>query len=245
MRIKTYINNINNFIKNINNYIKNNKIKLNILLVSSIILISLIIINFDASSLNSLFINYEDILVINEINTHKEDKTVTPPSDSNQSQDNNKVTFVNNVANLNNWTFPVAGNYAITTYYSYSHKAIDIYSYNGYGANILAANNGTVITVNNSCTRGDASCNGRRGNYIVINHNAGNYYTVYMHLSQTKVNVGDTVTAGQVIGAMGNTGYVIPAPTYSNPYGGTHLHFCLFKGEPYRGGYAINPYTVY
>ena len=60
-----------------------------------------------------------------------------------------------------------------------------------------------------------------------------------------KVNVGDTVTAGQVIGAMGNTGYVIPAPTYSNPYGGTHLHFCLFKGEPYRGGYAINPYTVY
>ncbi len=245
MRIKTYINNINNFIKNINNYIKNNKLKLNILLISSIILISLIIINFDASSLNSLFINYEDSLVINEINTHKEDKTITPPSSSSQSQDNNKVTFVNNVANLNNWTFPVAGNYAITTYYSYSHKAIDIYSYDGYGANILAANNGTVITVNNSCTRGDASCNGRRGNYIVINHNAGNYYTVYMHLSQTKVNVGDTVTAGQVIGAMGNTGYVIPAPTYSNPYGGTHLHFCLFKGEPYRGGYAINPYTVY
>lgn len=249
MQIKDYFNKINNYLKRISNYLKQNKLKINILLVISIILIGLIIINVDESSLNSLFINYEDSLVINEVNTHKEDKkedtTITTSDNNNQTVEKNKATFVNNVANLNNWTFPVAGNYAITTYYSYSHKAIDIYSYNGYGANILAANNGTVITVDNSCTRGDASCNGRRGNYIVINHNAGNYYTVYMHLAQTKVNVGDTVSAGQVIGSMGNTGYVIPAPTYSNPYGGTHLHFCLFKGEPYRGGYAINPYTVY
>ena len=154
MQIKDYFNKINNYLKKISNYLKQNKLKINILLVISIILIGLIIINVDESSLNSLFINYEDSLVINEVNTHKEDKkedtTITTSDNNNQTVEKNKATFVNNVANLNNWTFPVAGNYAITTYYSYSHKAIDIYSYNGYGANILAANNGTVITVNNS-----------------------------------------------------------------------------------------------
>lgn len=222
---------------------KISKLKINLILISSIIIIALIAINNDDYSLNSLVINYEDNLVIKEIDT--ETKEETKESNIFNNTVATKVSFVNNVADLNNWKFPVDGNYAITTYYSSYHRAIDIYSYNGYGANILAANNGTVITVNNSCYRGDASCNGKRGNYIVINHNNGNYYTVYMHLAQTYVKTGDTVTAGDIIGSMGNTGYVIPAPTNSNPYGGTHLHFCVFKGEPYKGGYAINPFNLY
>ena len=44
---------------------------------------------------------------------------------------------------------------------------------------------------------------------------------------------------------MGNTGNVIPVPTAASPYLGTHLHFCLYIGEPYRGGYAVNPMRLY
>lgn len=209
------------------------KFKINLVLVASAFIIAYGIFFIDNDYLNSLFIDYNDNLVINEVNIAKRDSNVV------------NVSFVNGVANLDKWVFPVSGNYTITTYYSSSHRAIDIYSYSGYGSSILAANNGTVITDSAGCYRGDVSCNGRRGNYVVINHNNGNYYTVYMHLAEIYVKVGDTVSAGDVIASMGNTGHVIPLPTSSNPYGGTHLHFCVFIGEPYKGGYAINPFNLY
>lgn len=218
---------------------KINKKKINAFLIINITIISLIIINTNDYSLNSLFIDYDDNFVINEVNTG------TPPSNNTTNNIPVPISYKNNVADLNNWVFPVKGKYAITTYYSSSHRALDIYDYNGYGSNIVAANNGTVLTVRTNCYRGDLSCNGKRGNYIVINHNNGNYYTVYMHLAESYVKEGDTISAGDAIGSMGNTGNVIPVPTTSNPYGGTHLHFCLFIGEPYNGGYAINPYNVY
>lgn len=195
----------------------------------------------DSYSLNSLIIDYEEDFVIDEVNVLEEKDTMVEVNDTNKVQ----LVSKNNVGDFSRWVFPVQGNYLITTYYSYSHKAIDIYSYSGLGSPILSANNGTVIKSVSGCSVGDLSCNGRRGNYVVINHNSGNYYTVYMHLKDIYVNVGDTVEAGQTIGSMGNTGYVIPAPTSSNPYGGTHLHFCVYIGEPDRGGYAINPFDLY
>ena len=61
-----------------------------------------------------------------------------------------------------------------------------------------------------------------------------------MHLNQINVKVGDTVSVGQVIGTMGNTGNVIPVPNESNPFGGTHLHFVLMKNNN-----PINPNLFY
>lgn len=219
------------------------KLKLNLLLVSSIILIIFILISIDGYSLNSLLIDYNQDFVINEVDVGK----VKGDKVGNKSSGNSNVVLVskNNIADLNKWVFPVQGSYVITTYYGYGHKAIDIYSYSGIGSPIVAANNGTVVTVRTGCVVGDLSCNGRGGNYIVINHNNSNYYTVYMHLKDIYVNVGDMVETGDTIGSMGNTGYVIPAPTSSNPNGGTHLHFCVYMGDPNRGGYAINPLDLY
>lgn len=219
------------------------RLKINFILVSSIIFIVCIIISFDTYSLNSLLINYDDSFVINYVNIGKNSDEKTSEDSSNLS--NSNVALVNNVANLNNWVFPVGGSYLITTYYGYDHRAIDIYSYNGMGSPIVSANNGTVVKVAGGCVSGNLNCNGRGGNYVVINHNNGNYYTVYMHLKDIYVSVGDSVGADQVIGTMGNTGYVIPAPTSSNPYGGTHLHFCVYIGDPDRGGYAVNPFDLY
>jgi murein DD-endopeptidase MepM/ murein hydrolase activator NlpD len=67
-----------------------------------------------------------------------------------------------------------------------------------------------------------------------------------MHLAAIYVKPGQVVSRGQRIAAMGNTGYVVPTPPYgSSSYAGTHLHYGLWIGHPDRGGYAINPMSVY
>lgn len=156
--------------------------------------------------------------------------------------------YVPNTADLSYWSWPTSKPYTITTGYQYRwgqfHAAIDIYV--GFGSPIYAANNGTVYAVGSGCVRGDTSCNQTRGNYIIINHNIGGYYTQYMHLNTVLVKPGQTVSRGQKIGTMGNTGYVVPTPAYgSSSYSGTHLDFGLWKGIPYNGGYTLNPYSVY
>ena len=40
---------------------------------------------------------------------------------------------------------------------------------------------------------------------------------------------------GQKIGTMGQSGYAF----------GTHLHFSVFRGYPFVGGYTINPLSLY
>ena len=156
--------------------------------------------------------------------------------------------YVPDVADLSSWAWPTNRPYTITTYFEYRwgqmHRAIDIAV--GYGSPIYAANNGTVYAVGNNCVRGDTNCNMTRGNYIIINHNIGNYYTQYMHLATVLVKPGQIVSRGQKIATMGNTGYVVPTPAWdSNSYAGTHLDFGVWKGIPYDGGYAINPLNLY
>lgn len=156
--------------------------------------------------------------------------------------------YVPEVADLSYWAWPTVRPYTITTYYEYRwgsfHNAIDIAG-PGFGSDIYSANNGVVYKVGTGCSPGQYSCNGSRGNYIIINHNAGNYYTEYMHLASVSVSQGQTVARGQKIGAMGNTGYVVPGPSAYSPYAGTHLHFGVYKGVPYAGGYTVNPLGLY
>ena len=152
------------------------------------------------------------------------------------------------VADLSHWAWPTDTPYTITTYFGYRwgsmHAALDIYG-PGYGSNIYAANNGTVVETKGGCVPGNISCNGRQGNYILINHNAGNYYTQYMHLSTILVKEGQVVSRGQKIATMGNTGEVYTTPNSSSPYSGTHLHFAAWRGYPHRGGSPFDPFTLY
>lgn len=153
--------------------------------------------------------------------------------------------YAPSVADLSYWAWPTERPYTITSGYGYRwgefHDALDIYV--GYGSSIYAANNGVVYRVGTGCVAGNLSCNSRQGNFVVINHNAGGYYTIYMHMREVNVSVGQTVARGQRIGTMGNTGNVYPVPSSYNPYGGTHLHFSVRIGSAY--GSHINPLRLY
>ncbi len=153
--------------------------------------------------------------------------------------------YAPNVADLSYWAWPTEKPYTITTYFEYRwgsfHDALDIYV--GYGSPIYVANNGVVVDAKSGCYPGDTRCNGGRGNYVIVNHNVGGYYTIYMHLKEYYVSIGQTVVRGQKIAAMGNTGYVVPTPSSGNPYGGTHLHFSVRVGGP--NATPINPLSLY
>lgn len=90
----------------------------------------------------------------------------------------------------------------------------------GYGAEILAAASGRVVT---------AGWVSGYGNYTVIDHGGG-LMTAYGHQSSFAVSVGQTVTQGQVIGYVGSTGNST----------GPHLHF-----EVYVNGATVDPKSYF
>lgn len=93
-------------------------------------------------------------------------------------------------------------------------KSQGIHGYNGVdlaaptGTPIMASADGTVILARTS------GYNGGYGLYVVIRHSNGTQ-TLYAHMSRVNVRVGQSVSQGEVIGAVGNTGRST----------GPHIHF--------------------
>ncbi len=95
------------------------------------------------------------------------------------------------------------------------HTGIDIGA--GYGTSIKAVDGGTVIL--------SGWCGGY-GNTVIIDHGKG-VSTLYAHASRLYVSKGETVSKGQVVAAVGSTGYST----------GPHLHF-----EFRQNGVPVNPW---
>lgn len=137
------------------------------------------------------------------------------------------------------YVWPTPGHFYITSYYSedrgsYYHGGLDIAGSNFMGATTVAADSGTVIDSYSACTHnwgkyGSCGCNGGWGNYVWIDHGNGKA-TIYAHLSYPVVYYGDYVSAGQVIGYAGSTGYST----------GAHLHF-----ETRYNGVRYDPLSEY
>ena len=98
---------------------------------------------------------------------------------------------------------------------STNHKGTDIGRV-GYTSPIYASKAGTVIV---------SQYSNSYGNYVVISHGSGNT-TLYGHMSSRKVQVGQYVNQGDVIGITGSTGNST----------GPHLHF-----EITENGQRVNP----
>lgn len=113
--------------------------------------------------------------------------------------------------------WPASG--GLAQYFSWYHPAIDIDNLGG--GPIYAADGGTVTMAGWPDSYG-------YGNRIEINH-GNSYTTLYAHLSAIYVSPGQTVSKGDVIGAMGSTGRS----------SGTHLHL-----EIRRDGIPLNPLSL-
>lgn len=137
-----------------------------------------------------------------------------------------------------NW--PVPSSRRITSPYGYRihpltgtskmHKGIDIGA--GNGAQIVAAESGTVIKVVTGCTHNygksrSCGCGGGYGNYLIISHGSG-LATIYAHCASITVSTGTKVTRGQTIATVGSTGSST----------GFHCHF-----EIQVNGVVKNPST--
>ena len=108
----------------------------------------------------------------------------------------------------------------ITRGFGNGHTGVDLGWQTTQTDGILAHSDGKVVFCqtgqkNNPGSSGNASY----GNCVKLDHGNG-YYTLYAHLSDVTVKLGQQVAKGQVIGHMGNTG---------NSYG-PHLHFEVRKG---------------
>lgn len=113
--------------------------------------------------------------------------------------------------------WPASG--SLTQYFAWYHPGTDIANRSAPG---IAASDGGVVLV-----AGWPDGMGY-GNRVVLDHGNG-YTSMYAHLSNVYVSVGQTISRGQLIGQMGSTGRST----------GTHLHLEIhYKGVP------INPLAI-
>ncbi len=137
--------------------------------------------------------------------------------------------------------WPVPGFYYLSSTYGYRsfdssfHRGIDIAGGGIAGAAIVAADDGVVVSVSNSCTHNysknySCGCGGGYGNYLTIVHNDGTYSTLYGHCQSIIVSSGQAVTKGQTVGYVGTTGYST----------GYHLHY-----EVLKNGKNVDPSSYY
>lgn len=120
--------------------------------------------------------------------------------------------------NASGWTHPCPGYYGVTNEFGWAgswdgnyHNGID-----------LGASSGTPIL---SCAPGTVTYvgwYGSGGNAVIVSHGNG-IRSIYMHMSATAATVGQSVSAGNLIGYVGSTGYST----------GPHLHFQIeINGTP-------------
>ena len=129
------------------------------------------------------------------------------------------------MAAVNGWTYPLKRFYQTSAYAesrgSVKHYAVDLGV--SEGTNVYAVANGIVLA---------AAASNCGGMVVQIKHNYnGSYYvSLYMHLIDSYVRVGNKVTGGQVIGTSGG------GPREVSKWGdhctqGAHLHFAMASGE--------------
>lgn len=132
------------------------------------------------------------------------------------------------------YTWPVPGFYGLSSLWNedrttYNHGAIDIAGGGIMGAQVVAADSGTVISTYSGCYHNwgkyySCGCGGGYGNYVMIDHGNGKI-TIYAHLTSLSVSPGQYVSKGQTVGYVGTTGNST----------GPHLHFeCRYNGVKYN-----------
>lgn len=128
------------------------------------------------------------------------------------------VQHVVRVTSTIRFRWPVRGH--LSGYYRAGHPAIDIFAPTGTRVKASAA--GKIIF---------AGWRNNGGGYQVWISHGRNFYTTYNHLSSILTRTGKWTCSGCIIGRVGSTGWST----------GPHLHFEIWRGHIWNGGYRVNP----
>lgn len=130
------------------------------------------------------------------------------------------------------------------------HNGIDIVR--PWGEHLFAVEDGTI------CDAGEDTGHGLHVRILSAPDSKGVMHDwVYGHMSYVHVKSGDKVKAGQYLGNIGNTGFVVSSQNAggfwkANPYAGTHLHLGVrdvvhdkegFKYTGYNRGIRVLNYS--
>lgn len=164
----------------------------------------------------------------------------SPVSDNSGSSNSGSSSSNNSVASESSASFisPMSSGVVTCEYACYNgHVGIDLDLVDY--APILATSSGVVTTARGGCApfaAGVNTCNGGYGNYVMVTHytSSGVFFSLYAHLSSISVSQGQTVSQGQQVGLLGDSGNSA----------GSHLHFELYKdanGNGIPDDYKTNP----
>ena len=136
------------------------------------------------------------------------------------SNSNNSSASSSGGASSGGFAFPLAYSTGVTCAYGPRVHPINGNKSFHYGVD-LAAGMSTEIYATKSGTVTGATYGEANGYYVTINHGDG-YSSIYAHMTNYVVSVGDSVKQGQLIGYVGTTGWST----------GPHLHFeILYNGS--------------
>ena len=147
----------------------------------------------------------------------------TKPTTSGTTDDNNSY-----VASDATWLTPCTYRLFSSPYGWRMHPVVKQWRFH-YGVD-LASPQGTEIKATRAGTVVTATYASGYGYYVVIDHGDG-FTSLYAHMTHYIVKVGQTVSAGELIGYMGSTGMST----------GSHLHFSiLYNGNHVNPAFYIN-----
>jgi len=175
----------------------------------------------DFSLLDSL-----DDATLSKLNTELIDKTLEGVKKEKESYNELINLFQSKKEDLNNIPAiqPIENKNLKKVIYGYGNRIDPVYKTPSFHSGIdFAAPKGTPIfaTADGKVTRADNKIRGY-GKHIRINH-GNDFETLYSHLSEMDVRVGQKVKRGEIIGYVGNTGKSLVS----------HLHYeVIFKKEP-------------
>ena len=130
----------------------------------------------------------------------------------------------NNPPSSATWVTPVSGYRLTSAFGMRKHPVLGVVRMHN-GVDMACATGTPIYATRAGTVTRTAYQAGGAGNYVSINHLDG-FSSIYMHMTHYVVSAGQTVSQGQLIGYVGNTGIST----------GPHLHF----GISYAGTY-VNP----
>lgn len=121
----------------------------------------------------------------------------------------------------------VSKDYDIST-----HKGIDL-ACNKEGTSVYSSSSGIVASITYKSTCG--------GNIVYIYHNINGkqYTTIYGHLLEVKVSLGEEVNENTIIGLLGGESTSTKNGGYDRCTTGAHLHYVVVEG------YHVNDFSIY